>query len=201
MEFVDVVRHQRACRAFRSDPVPWDVVRRILVAATHAPSAENRQPWRFVVVTDAEARERLGELTRRAWDGGARQHSAERLDGALLEDVDRGATGGVAGAPVLVVVALDRDAVARGAEGPSVWPAVQNLLLAANDAGLGSALTTLPALAFPDEVRATTGMPDRWTPEAVVPLGYPEQPLGAPRRRPVDEVAWHDRVGTPLPPG
>src|SRR5437867_3673461 len=72
-----------------------------------SPSAENRQPWVFVVVRDANTRAAIGDLTRRAWRGGARQHSEGRLEPRLLADVEAGAEGGVSDAPVLVVVGGD----------------------------------------------------------------------------------------------
>src|SRR5438045_5791460 len=106
-DFFEIVLAQRACRDFSDQPMPDKDVERVLEAATHAPSAENRQPWVFVVVRDAATRSRIGELTQRAWEGGGRAHSESRLDAALLADVDRGATGGVSAAPVLVVVCGD----------------------------------------------------------------------------------------------
>jgi nitroreductase len=105
--------------------------------------------------------------------------------------------GGVAGAPVLVVIGVDTARVATRATGPSIWPAVQNLLLAATAAGLGSALTTL-ATADPAALRAEVGLPEEVRPVAVVPLGRPARPLGPPRRRPLAEVAFGERYGRPL---
>ena len=80
----DVVRRQRACRSFSSEPVGDELVEQVLDAAVHAPSAENRQPWVFVVVRDADQRRAVGDLARRLWDGGARQHAAAELDPGLL---------------------------------------------------------------------------------------------------------------------
>src|SRR5271154_4147034 len=90
-DFFEVVHRQRACRAFATDPVDDDLVERVLRAATFAPSAENRQPWVFVVVRHAERRAAIGDLNRRAWEGGARAHSEGRLTPSLLDDVDQGA--------------------------------------------------------------------------------------------------------------
>ncbi len=196
-DFDAVLRRQRACRVFRDEPVPDELLRRVLELATFAPSAGNSQPWRFVAVRDAGAREAIGELARRAWESGGRAWSAAKLPGTLHDDVDRGALGGVAGAPVLIVVGVDTDAVVGPAGPASVWPAVQNLLLAATAAGLGSALTTLPTH-YPEQLRALVGLPRAVDPVAVVPLGQPARDLGPPRRRPVDEVAWLDRYGDAL---
>jgi nitroreductase len=83
--------------------------------------------------------------------------------------------------------------------GSSVFPAIQNLLLAAHALGLGSTLTTLPVLGGP-ELSELLGLPDEVTPLAVVPLGHPATPLGPPRRRPLTEKAHLDRYGSPFPP-
>jgi len=194
-DFFEVVGAQRACRAFTADQVPDADVERILSSATSAPSAENRQPWIFVVVRDDDGRRRIGELTRRAWEDFASEHSARRLEPKMFEEVDRAMGGGIAEAPVLVVVAGDTTAVARAALGPSIWPAVQNLLLAANALGYGSALTTLTT-AFADELRAIVGLPDHMRPMAVVPLGHPARLPGRPRRQPVATKTHREQYGT-----
>lgn len=193
-EFFDVVRHQRACREFRPDPVPDSVVERVLEAATFAPSAENRQPWVFVVVRDPERRASIGELGRRAWEGGERAHAEARLSRVLLEAVDRGAEGGVASAPVITVIGGDTRLADRRALAASVFPAVQNMLLAAGALGLGSALTTLP-LIFADELAELVLFPFEVQPMAVLPLGWPARPLGPPGRRPLSEKAHRETFG------
>jgi nitroreductase len=103
-DFFEVALTQRAARSFRPDDIDDATVARILTAATHAPSAENSQPFVFVVVRDASLRGAIGALTARIWEGGAKALEAERLSPAFLRDVDRGAMGGVASAPVLIVV-------------------------------------------------------------------------------------------------
>ena len=198
--FFDVVDRQRACRAFTADPVDDESVERILRAATFAPSAENRQPWVFVVVRSAEVRTRLGGIMRDLWDAGAREWTRGHLPGPLFEDVDRGMNETVAEAPVLVVVGGDTRVVPEGRIASSIFPAVQNLLLAANALGLGSALTTL-ATARADEVRSAVGFPPEIVPLAVVPVGHPARSLAPPRRVDVREKTSLDRYGTPWPAG
>jgi nitroreductase len=195
-DFFDVVLRQRACRAFRPDPLDDDIVERVLQAATFAPSAENRQPWVFVVVRDPDRRAAIGDLNRRAWEGGAKKHSEARLTPSLLDQVDRGAQGGVAGAPVLVVVGGDTRLGDRRVLAASIFPATQNMLLAAGALGLGAALTTLP-LVFGDELAAIVGFPPEVQPMAVVPLGWPTRPLGPPTRLPVADKAHRDTFGSP----
>jgi nitroreductase len=193
-EFFEVVRRQRACRAYAAVPVSDDSIARILSAATHAPSAENRQPWEFVVVRDAATRARIGDLTRRAWESHGRAFSEGRLPPKLLSDVERGATGGVAGAPVNIVVCAD---TARGLEatiGSSIFPCIQNMLLAATALGLGSALTTITT-AFRHELQEILLLPAHVVPVAVVPVGHPAHPLGQPRRDAFARHTHRDRFG------
>jgi nitroreductase len=197
-DFFAVALNQRACRSFSPESVSSELVERCLEAATHAPSAENRQPWVFIVVRDDDRRAAIGELTRRAWREAGRQHSEGRLTPALLADVDRGAEGGIAAAPVLVVVCGDRRLGLEPTLPSSVYPAVQNLLLAASALGLGSAMTTL-TVAFAAELRDLLNLPDEVRPMAVVPLGWPARPLGPPRRVPVRERAHLDSYGQPWP--
>ncbi len=195
--FFDVVLHQRACRAFIPRPVDDGLVELCLRAATHAPSAENRQPWVFVVLRDDEQRRRVSALTRRAWREGGRAHSEGRLPAPLLAEVDQGAETGMDGAPVLVVVCGDRALGLEVTLPASVYPATQNLLLAANALGLGSAMTTLATL-FSAELADLLDLPDTVVPMAVVPLGWPARTPGPPRRLPVSERAHRDRYGTPF---
>lgn len=189
-----VVHRQRACRAFSDDPVDDDLVARVLDAATFAPSAENRQPWEFVVVRDAQARAQLGDLTRRAWEAGGREFAEKRLDAKLMSDVDAGATGGVAAAPVMIVVCADTERGLVQTVPSSIFPATQNLLLAATALGLGSALTTITT-AFAAEVRALLDMPEHVVPVAVVPIGRPARALGPPRREPFAAHTHRERYG------
>jgi nitroreductase len=193
-DFFAVVSHQRAYRAFAAPDVDDALIGRLLSAATFAPSAENRQPWEFVVVRDADTRARIGELSRRAWETHGRAFSESRLSPGMLADVDHGATGGVADAPVNIVVCAD---VKRGLEATiasSIFPAVQNLLLAATALGLGSALTTITA-GYRAEMQDILGLPDHVRPVALVPVGHPQRALGPPRRAPFSEHTHRDRFG------
>ncbi len=194
--FFDVVLRQRANRQFSDAPVDDESVERCLRAATHAPSAENLQPWVFVVVRDEKLRAGIGELTRRAWRQGGRQHSVGRLEDSLLRQVDQGAEGGIGSAPVIIVVCGDTSIGLEATLPSSVFPATQNLLLSATALGLGSAMTTL-ATRFADELRELLDLPESVRPMAVVPMGWPARSLGPPRRLPLRERAHRDRYGEP----
>jgi len=195
-EFFDVVLNQRACRDFSDQPVPDDDIEQILTAATHAPSAENTQPWVFVVVRDDAVRNALSDLTRRLWSAGGRDYAAAHNTEHLFNEVDALVDRGLGGAPVFVVVCGDTTAGAHPTSlGSSIFPAVQNLLLAANALGYGSALTTLTTYGG-DELRTLLGLPEHLTAMAIVPLGRPAGPLGPPRRRPVASSTHRDRYGS-----
>ena len=197
--FFEVVLRQRACRSFAADEDVGDEdLVRMLDAAVHAPSAENAQPWVFVVVREPARRAAVADLTRRLWDGGARASAEARVDRRLLDEVDRATAAGFGGAPVLVVVAGDtRGDTPRRALPSSVLPAVQNLLLAAAALGYGSALTTLATFAAP-ELRSLLDLPEGVEPLVVVPIGRPGRPLGPPRREPVAAKAHRERYGEPF---
>jgi nitroreductase len=191
-----VVARQRACREFAPTPVGDDDVAAVLRAATFAPSAENRQPWEFVVVRDAARRHAIAALMQRAWERAGRVHSERRLSAATFRDVDAGMTGGFAAAPVHVVAAVDLERADVGPWEPSIYPAVQNLLLAATARGLGSALTTIATL-YADELAAIVDLPPHVRAVAVVPLGHPARPLRPPRREPFGSHTHRESFAQP----
>ncbi|GIW42009.1 MAG: nitroreductase [Candidatus Binatia bacterium] len=190
--FFDVALSQRAQRELLPDPVPEETIERILEAAIHAPSAENRQPWVFVVVREEEARRRIAELTARIW-GQVREAERERIGPGLFRSVDRWATDGLARAPVLVVVCGDTSLAEGASLAASVYPATQNLCLAATALGLGSVFSTLPTAS--PELGEVLGLPPHIRPMALVPLGFPARALRPPRRIPVREKAHRERYG------
>ncbi len=208
MEFREVIETTGTCRFYRPDPVPDDVLRRVLDAARFAPTGGNRQGVRFVVVRDADKRRALRDLYLPLWDQYASRAGAR--PGAplprLIQNADHMARH-LDEVPVHVVVCaqtadlmatdrhLDRVSVVAGA---SVYPSVQNLLLAARSEGLGTALTTLLCAVEP-KVKQLLGIPDDVATAALLALGYPEK--GFPKklsRRPVEEIAFADSYGKPL---
>ncbi len=196
-DFFDVVLSQRAARSFTPEDVDDATVAKILTAATHAPTAENSQPFVFIVVRDPGIRATIGDITARVWEGGARDMEKGRLAPAFLADVDQGAMGGCAQAPVLIVVAGDTRLTFAESLDSSIFPAVQNLLLAAHALGLGSTLTTLPTLSGNDLSEALD-LPPEVRPVAVIPVGHLTKKLGPPRRLPISEKAHLNRYGVPF---
>ena len=162
--------------------MPARSIDRLLAAATRAPSAHNRQPWRFAVVTTAAVKaqlaDRLGERLR-----------ADRLaDGDPLEDIERDvrrSRARLAAAPALIAVCLSmaemdryaddrRNALERVMAVQSVAAAVQNLLLTAHDLGLGACWMCAPLFA-PEAVRDALNLPPDWEAQALITLGYPAE--------------------------
>jgi coenzyme F420-0:L-glutamate ligase/coenzyme F420-1:gamma-L-glutamate ligase len=174
---------RRSVRRYRSEPVPAEVVQRLVQAAGAAPSAHNRQPWRFVVLDDAAAKEKLA---RAMGDKLAEDRTRDGDDAeAIRADVER-SFARITGAPVAILVCLTLgemdpypDAKRREAEFlmavQSTAMATQNLLLAAHAEGLGACWMCAP-LFCPDTVRATLALPGDWQPQGLITLGLPQQP-------------------------
>jgi len=204
MDFFDVVGTQRAMRRLKPDPIPPAVIRRILDAAICAPSGGNRQGWAFIVVQDASLRGKIGALYRESFmlllehapaykaatTAPAGSPDRKMIDSALyLADH-------MAAAPVLLLACIGTDGARPGlTSGASIYPAVQNILLAARALGIGSTLTTVHHRFRHDEVRSLLGVPNDVEVAALIPLGYPSGSFGRPPRRPVSEVAFSDRWG------
>jgi nitroreductase len=194
-DFFSVVKRQRACRRYLDKPVSDSLVEEVITAGTFAPSAENSQPWEFVVVRDKYLRDQIHDLAQRAWSGGGRDFSLRHLDEKILADVDDGISGGgYATAPVMIIVAGDTERCHPKAISASILPAIQNMLLAATALGLGSALTTI-TLGFATELQAIVALPDSVVPQAIIPLGFPARPLGPPRRESFSQHTHCDQFG------
>ena len=195
----EIVTSQRAVRRLRATSVPRAVIKRLIFLATRAPSGSNRQPWEFVVVTDSHMRKQLGEIYRRASRPnfemlleGSADEAGRRLyrDALYLSDH-------MGEAPVIIVVcAVVSDQRPLQMQLPSIYPAVQNLLLAARANGLGGVLTTTHKR-LEAEVAALIGLPSGVETVCLIPVGYPARPEKAFRpidaRRPIDDVLHWER--------
>ncbi|CAB4363688.1 MAG: nitroreductase [Actinobacteria bacterium] len=198
-DFFAVAGRQRACRSYTNEDVSDETLRKLLHIATRAPSAQNVQPWRFVVVREAHNREAIGRLMKQIWEAGARTIAADECEPEVFRDVDRGlGDGELAAAPVLVVVGGDSRVVHRTQIQASVITAVQNVLLGATALGLGSCLTTLATFRA-DEMRALVGFPPEIDPVAVIPVGHPRRLLTPPQRASLSEKVFGERYGEPWP--
>lgn len=202
----------RAVRRLRTDPVPDDVLERVLQAGCWAPTGGNVQPWRVIVVRDPDRKARLQELYAPEWyDYSAGQRAAlEGQPDDVRERYRRIFAAGdhlaehLADAPVLLVFVADPRRMAitdAGLDrvsmvgGGSVYPAVQNVMLACVAEGLGCTLTTLLCHREP-EVRELLGIPGEWATVGMVPIGYPVgRGHGPISRRPPSVMAYVDRFG------
>ena len=202
MPIEEAMRTQRAIRRLKTDPVDDALVLHLIELALRAPTGSNAQNWQFVVVKDRAVKARLGKLNRQAWRlyGGIGRRMAQndppmlRIIEAVQWQVDH-----FEEIPVLVVACLATmipilPRIAASSLYGSIFPSVQNLLLAARAAGLGAALITLP-LWSTFLARRTLGLPWTVTPCAVIPLGWPRGRYGPTTRKPVGEVVHLDRWG------
>lgn len=199
-DLLDVMYAQRACRRFDPDgAVPDSDVEEMLQAAVHAPSAENKQPWTFIVVRDEQTRSDLAAWWTETWKAGGSEYARQNVSSdALYIDLEFAVSpAGFATAPVVVVVCVDTERVPEIFAQSSIYPAVQNLLLAANALGYGSCLTTGLTIFGVDRVRERLKLPDALSPLAAVYIGWPAHKLGSPRRRPATSVTCRETFGTP----
>jgi len=206
MDFFDAVTTQRAMRRLKPDPIPDAAIRQIMDAAICAPSGGNRQGWSFLVVRDAAKRARLGELYRECWAELIKvpyyaAASKEPPDSATVKMLASARHLGehLGEAPVLILacIALEPGIAPSVTTGSSIYPAVQNIMLAARALGIGSCLTTIHR--YRDaQVKELLGIPPNVETAALIPLGYPLGKFGRPPRRPLREVAFGDRWGQAL---
>jgi nitroreductase len=192
---VDVFEAIATTRAMRrldaTKPVSDADILAIVEAATRAPSGGNSQPVRWMVVRDADTRRRLGEIYRACWESVRQVYATRADDSADTARVLRSADhlGRHMGDAPVIILPCSRGQV--GQTEASVFPAVQNLFLAARALGLGTTLTTVHRLREP-EVRAVLDIPEDVHTWAMIPVGYPTGRWGEAERRPVSEVTYWD---------
>jgi nitroreductase len=203
LDIFEVMHTARAMRWLRPDPVPPELIRRILEAAVAAPNGGNRQTWGFIVVTNPAIKADVQQYYAKAFDvvsqmytssppppgmtdaQYARQHKGVQH---LTEHFDE--------APVWIVACIDHGGHPNASTGASVYPAVQNILLAARALGLGATLTTRHTM-YAAEVDAIFGLPENVTALAIAPIGYPDRGFSRVRRGPIEDVVYQDRWGQP----
>ena len=202
-DLFEIIRSTRSMRRLKPDPVSNELIRKILEAGTCAPSGGNMQRWRFLVIRDAETKRTVGAFYKRAWDEqvAPRYRSGQPAPGMNLErflrllDAAEYLAAHIHEAPVWIVPCLEGGTPTR-TSGSSIYPAVQNMLLAARALGLGATLTTL-YLSFEKEVEAALGLPPNVHSYALLPVGYPIGRFGPVRRVPLADVVFENRWGQP----
>jgi nitroreductase len=202
-DLFEIIRTTRSMRRLKPDPVPNELIRKILEAGVCAPSGGNMQRWRFLVIRDPRIKETVGALYKQAWESRLRRGIG--LVNRLLEwavsdfcgslDAAEYLAAHIHEAPVWIVPCLEGGTPTR-TSGSSIYPAVQNMLLAARALGLGATLTTL-YLQFEKEVEAALGLPPGVHSYALLPIGYPRGRFGPVRRVALADVVYEDGWGQP----
>ena len=186
---MQLFRHQRAVRAWSDRLVTDEDLRTVLQTATHAPSGSNTQPWRFLIIRDPQVKRAVSA-----------QYEAAQATRANAGMAARSAEHGVmAQAPVLIIPCVripTRTARAGFQTGASIYPACQNLMLAARALGLGTVLTTTHRIRT-EQVHALLGIPPGWDSAAIIPLGWPDRSYGPNHRPPLADVVCYDHWTDP----
>jgi len=225
MGLFDAIYSARSIRRLKPDPVPEELITAVLDAAIRAPSGGNAQSWAFIVVRDPEQRHQLGVIYRKASDIAEAIYAARGRPAHMTEQqFARFMASGrylwdhMGEAPVLLLPcarravlpareALPPDIAARWDDevsyaerirGASIYPAVQNIILACRGLGLGTVITT-NHIRCEDEVKALLRIPGDVSTFALMPIGWPIDKFGPLTRRPLVEVAFADRWGSPWP--
>ena len=213
----------RSLRRLKSDPVPDDLLTRVLDAGTRAGSGGNAQNWGFVVVRDPEQRRRLGAIYRKGSDVSAAVYAARGRPAHLSQqEYDRFMSAGaylwdhMSDAPVLLAPCVginplppraslppgiqvryaELEAYQERIRGASIYPAVQNIILACRALGLATLITT-NHLYCESEFKELLGIPESMFPCALMPIGWPTGSFGPVRRKPLSEVVFAERWGVP----
>jgi nitroreductase len=204
-DLFEAIYTTRAMRRLKPDPVPREVITRIIEAATMAPSNSNRQPWIFVVASASATRQFVAQGYKQAWEKyyftpdkrmfletHPSTPQAKNLRSAIY------LANHIGEAPVLIFACVKRYTDQRRSGRPmlgSIYPAIQNLCLAARAYGLGTAITGLHKH-FEAEINQRLGVPQEYENEVLIPLGYPRGRWGRPARKPAGEVTFFEQWGT-----
>jgi nitroreductase len=178
-ELERIMLRQRAVRLFNDQPVDDGLIERVIRAATFAPSGGNTQPWRFIVVRDKATKAGLGKVFDELGKQIYGDNAPERTP---WENV-----------PALIVCCTE---TGKGGGGASIFPVVQNLLLAIHGIGLGSVLTTRWK-SREAEYRPLLGLPESMEAHAILPVGWPVRKYGRGKRLPVAEITYREKFGQP----
>ena len=206
MDVFEALYTTRAMRRVSDDPIPDDVLKQMVDAGIRAPSGSNRQGWKFIVVTDPEIKNQLGDLYREAWDfyvkefyGGTSDLGASNvLDDEKAEQVVRITKSATwlsenfHKVPAMFVVLSRNDPT-----GSSIFPAIWSLMLAGRAHGVGTCLTTVLGMFKPQQAFKILNIPSDkgWKIDAVVTAGYPLGKWGVAKRNPVDKVTYLNTWG------
>lgn len=209
-DIFEIMHTMRAMRRLKPDPVPDALIEKILRAGTAAPNGGNSQRWRFLVIKDPAIKRKIQPYYRRAYDEvvvprheaasppAGPKHATARAQHKRNLAATEYLTDHFHEAPVWIVACLSASKYATRSTPGSIYPAVQNMLLAARALGLGATLTARH-LHFEKEVEAILGLPEGMHSYAIIPIGYPMGKFGPTRRAPLSEVVYIDRWGETWP--
>jgi nitroreductase len=197
-DLFEIMSSTRSMRRLKPDQIPDGLLRQVLEAGTFAANGGNMQTWRFLLIRDPIVKAAAGAWYRKAWQEivGPRYRTAAPAPGQSSEQFARMLTAAqhladhIHEAPVWIVPC----APGTRNTGSSIFPAVQNILLACRALGLGCTLTTLH-LNFEKEVEAALSLPEDVHSYAILPIGYPMGKFGPVRRAPLENVVYQDRWG------
>ena len=203
-DLFEIIESCRAMRRLKPDPVPDDLVAKILHAGVCAPNGGNTQKWRFLVIKDRKIKQAVQVFYKRAFDEviGPRYRTSQPPPGVTKERYLRQhaaveyLTEHFHEAPVWIVACLEDGPTPNRMAGSSIYPAVQNMVLAARALGLGTTLTTRHML-YEKEADAALGLPAGVHSYAILPIGYPMGKFGPVGRGPLSEIVYQDRWGEP----
>jgi nitroreductase len=203
-DLFEIIESTRAMRRLKPDPVPDELIARILHAGTCAPSGGNTQRWRFLVIKDPAIKKAVQVWYKRAFDEtiGPRYLTSEPPPGVTKERYRRQhaaveyLTDHFHEAPVWIVACLEDGLTPGRGAGASIYPAVQNMLLATRALGLGTTLTTRHLL-YEKEAEEALGLPRGVHSYAILPIGYPMGKFGPVKRASLADVVFADRWGEP----
>jgi nitroreductase len=205
----DAIRTTRAMRHLKTDPVADDLIDKILAAGLAAPTGGNNQNWGFVVCKDPEIKRRVQPYYKQALMDHVLPHYHSQLDNPppgmtkeqFATQIERviHLTDHFHEAPVWIVACLQTGQTEPNyLSGASIYPAVQNMLLAARTLGLGATLTTRHGV-HAKAVDEIFGLPEGVRSYAILPIGYPEGNFGPVTRGELSDVVYLDRWGQPYP--
>ncbi len=207
-DLFEIIHSTRAMRRLKPDPVPDDLIRQILLAGQAAASGGNTQRWRFLVLKDPEIKKKVQVYYKKAFDEvvGPRYASSAPPPGSdpakfsRQHGLSQYLTDHYHEAPVWIVACLEDGPNPARSSGSSIYPAVQNMLLATRALGLGSTLTTRH-IDYEKEVDAAIGLPPGVHSYAILPIGYPMGRFGPVGRGPLSDIVYQRQVGQALSGG
>jgi len=212
MDVYEAITTLRAIRRYTDAPITDEEILHCLRAAQQGPSGGNIQPWQFLVVTEPPMKRGIADIYRRAYDryepalmralpGFRSEEERERFD--RMARSSRHLADHLADAPAIVLALMpnismtlqdDQGPLDVGTPYASVYPAVQNFMLAARGLGIGTALTTVFRI-YQDDLRSLCGVPSKYEIVALIPMGRPKGKFGVAPRRPVEQVTHWNRFG------